>query len=96
MESTTYEFTARSKTAVERPKLMSGWTLAGFAVLVLIPLMLMFPKQSLLREAAQQRLGDPLTVSYLINLLRAEPGNIELRLLLAEHKTHLGDTNGVA
>jgi Tfp pilus assembly protein PilF len=96
MESTTYEFTARSKTAVERPKLMSGWTLAGFAVLVLIPLMLMFPKQSLLQQAAQQRLGDPLTVSYLGNLLRAEPGNIELRLLLAEHKTHLGDTDGVA
>ncbi|MDO8926485.1 MAG: tetratricopeptide repeat protein [Sideroxyarcus sp.] len=96
MQSTTYEFTARSKAGIERPKLMSGWTLAGFAVLVLIPLVMIFPKQSLLRQASQQRLGDPLTVSYLGNLLRAEPGNIELRLLLAEHKTHLGDTEGVA
>lgn len=75
---------------------MSGWTLAGFAVLVLIPLVLIFPKQSLLREVSQQRLGDPLTVNYLDNLLRAEPGNLELRLLLAEHKTHLGDLADVA
>jgi hypothetical protein len=96
MSATSYEFTARAKQQIVRPKLMSGWTLAGFAVLVMIPLVLIFPKQSLLREVSQQRLGDPLTLNYLANLVRAEPGNLELRLLLAEHKTHLGDLENVA
>ncbi len=96
MPSTTYEFTARAKQTAKRPQLMSVWALAGFAVLVMIPLVMIFPKQSLLREASEQRLGDTLTINYLINLLRAEPDNLELRLLLAAHKIHLGETEGVA
>jgi hypothetical protein len=96
MSSTTYEFSARGKPGSERPQLLSGWSLAGFAVLVLIPLAMMFPKQELLRQASQQRLGDPLTISYLTNLLRTEPNNLELRLLLAEHKIYLGELDGVA
>ena len=70
---------------------MSNWTLVGFAIVVLIPLVMIFPKQELLQQAAQQRLGDVLTVSYLTNLMKADPGNLELRLLLAEHKIHLNE-----
>ena len=69
---------------------MSGWTLAGFALVVLIPLVMIFPKQELLRQASRQRLGDMLTVNYLSNLLKADRGNLELRILLAEHKIKLG------
>jgi Tfp pilus assembly protein PilF len=95
MSATSYEFIARGKLHTERPKLMSGWTLAGFAVLVMIPLVMIFPKQSLLREASHQRLGDLLTINYLTNLLHAEPGNLELRLLLAEHRLQLGETEDI-
>lgn len=90
MQSTTYEFPARGKLIPERPRLMSAWTLAGFAVVVLIPLVMTFPKQELLQQASQQRLGDMLTVNYLTNLLKTEPGNLELRMLLAEHQIFLG------
>jgi hypothetical protein len=95
MQSTSYEFTARGKLGLERPRLMSNWTLVGFAVVVLIPLVMIFPKQDLLRQAAQQRLGDPLTIGYLTNLLKADPHNLELRILLAEHRIFLGETDGI-
>ena len=74
---------------------MSNWTLAGFAVVVLIPLVMIFPKQELLRQASQQKLGDVLTVNYLTNLLKADPDNLELRILLAEHKIHLKEMEEV-
>lgn len=95
MLSTSYEFTARGKQGLERPRLMSGWTLAGFAFVVMIPLVMIFPKQILLRQASQQNLGDVLTVTYLTNLLKADQGNMELRILLAEHKIHLKQTREV-
>lgn len=91
MQSTSYEFTARGKQGADRPHLMSGWTLAGFALVVLIPLVMIFPKKELLEQASQQRLGDLLTVNYLSNLLKTEPGNLDLRMLLADHKIYLGD-----
>ncbi len=95
MSSTSYEFTARAKQTRPRPKLMSAWTLAGFAVMVMIPLVMIFPKQDLLQQASQQRLGDTLTVNYLSNLLKADPGSLELRLLLAEHRIFLRESDGI-
>lgn len=91
MRSKNYEFIARAKLGAERPRLLSPWTLAGFAVVVLLALVLIFPKQELLRQATREKLGDPLTASYLANLLKTDPANLELRLLLAEHKIHLGE-----
>ena len=95
MPSTNYEFTARGKQGLDRPHLMSYWTLAGFALVVLIPLVMTFPKQELLRQATRQKLGDPLTVSYLANLLNADPGNLGLRILLAEHKIQMKNEGDV-
>ena len=91
MRSKSYEFIARGKPDAARPRLLSLWALAGFAVVVLLSLVLTFPKQELLRQAEREKLGDPLTASYLANLLKTDPANLELRLLLAEHKIRLGD-----
>ncbi len=91
-----YEFTARAKQTRLRPTLMSSWTLAGFAVIVMIPLVMIFPKQDLLQQASQQKLGDELTVSYLGNLLKADPGSLELSVLLAEHRIFLNESEGMA
>lgn len=96
MQSKNYEFIARGKLGADRPRLLSSWTLAGFAVVVLLPLALIFPKQELLRQAAREKLGDPLTVNYLANLLKTDPANLELRLLLAEHKIHLGELRDIS
>jgi len=74
---------------------MSTWTLAGFAVLVIILLILIFPKPMELRRASQTRLDDPLAANYLANLLKSDPANLALRLLLARHKLHLHETDGL-
>ena len=85
MLSTNYEFPARAKLNAQRPRLLSAWTLAGFALAVLSVLVIIFPKHELLKEAMLEKMGDPLTANYITNLLRTDPGNLELRLLLAEH-----------
>ncbi len=74
---------------------MSVWTTAGFALMVMIPLVMIFPKQALLQQVSQQKLGDPLTVNYLSNLLRADPASLELRLLLVEHRMFLHEYDGM-
>ncbi|WP_407899985.1 tetratricopeptide repeat protein [Ferrigenium sp. UT5] len=74
---------------------MSAWTLAGFAAMVMVPLVMIFPKQDLVRQATQQKLGDALAVSYLNNLLKADPGNLELRVFLAEHRLFLREYDGL-
>ncbi len=91
MTSASYEFTARAKSQRDRPRLMSVWALTGFAVLVTIPLTIAFMKEDLLLQAERERLGDSLSVSYLTNLLRTEPENLELRVWLAENKIYLGE-----
>ena len=36
-----------------------------------------------------------MTIGYLTNLLKADPHNLELRILLAEHRIFLGETEGI-
>lgn len=91
MQSKSYEFIARGKLPADRPRLLSNWTMAGFAVVVALALALTFPKQELIQQAAREKSGDPLTASYLANLLKTDPNNLELRALLAEHKLQLGE-----
>lgn len=91
-----YGLSARNSDQVTRPHLLSPWVLVGFALSIVLVLLLIFPKQDLLRQAARERLGDPLTVSYLANLLRTSPHNLEMRLLLAEHKLFLGEFDEVS
>lgn len=94
MQSASYAFIACNKPGAVRPRLMSTWTLAGFAVLVIILLIMIYPKPAVLRQASQARLGDPLAANYLANLLKTDPANLALRLLLARHKLHLHETDG--
>ena len=68
MPSTNYEFSARGKLNTDRPRLLSGWTLAGFAIAVLLLLALIFPKHSSVQQVLRDQLGDTLSINYLINL----------------------------
>ncbi len=90
-----YKSIVPAKPRAKRPRLVSYWTLAAFAVLVLIPLVLAFPKQYLLRQAEQAKLGDIVAVTYLTNFLMADQDNLQLRTLLAEHKIFRGELSDV-
>lgn len=74
---------------------MSGWALIGFALGVLFPLVMVFPKQELMQRTGQQKLGDPLTVNYLKNLIFADPKNLEMRFRLVEHLIYLNRVEGI-
>lgn len=64
--------------------------LVGFTLLTAAPLLLIYPKKELTEKVTHAKLGDPVTVSYLTNLLRTDPNNMELRVFLAENKLYLG------
>jgi hypothetical protein len=53
-------------------------------------LYLLFPRQSLLDMVRIEQGNDSLTAGYIAALLRTEPGNHELRLLLAEKRFAMG------
>ena len=53
-------------------------------------LFLLFPKQSLMDKVHAERGNDSLTAGYIAALLRTEPANHELRLLLAEKRYAMG------
>ena len=70
----------------QRVRILSLWGLLGVAVLVAGLLVLLFPKQTLLEQVRRDSGNDELSANYLTSLLRTDPGNEELRLLLAEKK----------
>lgn len=63
---------------------------AGIALLAMLTLYLLFPRQALIEQVRLEKGNDALTENYLTNLLRAEPFNHELRILLAEKRFALG------
>ncbi len=54
-------------------------------------LALVYPKQTLIQQVSQHREANPLTLSYLANLVRTEPSNAELRALLIEQRVLAGE-----
>ena len=62
----------------------------GIALLTILTLYLLFPRQALIEQVRLEKGNDALTENYLTNLLRAEPFNHELRILLAEKRFALG------
>jgi len=68
---------------IPRLALTSAWQLALIALLVTLLLVLIFPRRALVESLYQQDNLDPLTLSYIQNLYRAEPGNADVALLLA-------------
>jgi len=58
--------------------------------MVAATLVLLFPRKTLLDQVAIETRNDPLTVNYLTSLLRTDPHNVDLRILLAEKKISVG------
>lgn len=67
-----------------RARILSTGGLLVVAGMVLVVLVLLFPRRELIDRLRAERRNDELSVSYLANLLTSEPDNDELRVLLAE------------
>ena len=70
---------------------MSLGATLGFALLVCVVLVLMFPKQALIEQVRNVEGNDQLSAAYIVNLLKTEPRNTELYLLLAQKRVALGE-----
>lgn len=68
---------------VNRLELTTPLRLVGIAVLVGAVLVVIFPRGTLVEMLYKQRDFDPLTVSYIHNIYRAEPNNADVALFLA-------------
>lgn len=89
------ESIARASTSGGRPHLLSIWELTAFTAVVLVSLAGAFIHQELVVKSEKERLGDPLSVAYMENLLRTDPDNLGVRLRLAENEIYLGKIAGV-
>ncbi len=69
-----------------RARIVSTGGLLAVAAMVLFVLVLLYPKRTLIEQLRDEPRNDPLSVSYLGNLLKSDPDNAELRLLLAERQ----------
>ena len=76
---------------LERPRLIAPWLIMLTAALLLVVLALIFPFKALVERIIATNRDDPLTLSYLHNLLRTDPQNPELRLVLARRQLSAGD-----
>ena len=70
--------------------MLSPWAMAGITLLVGVALVLLFPRKTLVEESRRESRNSPLAAAYLANMLTDEPGNMELRFLLAQKKFSLG------
>jgi len=77
----------------ERPVLAPAWLIALLAALVGGGLWLLYPRQDLERRLATSTASTDIALSviYLQNLLRSDPGNAQLRLLLVRQHMRLGE-----
>lgn len=65
-----------------RLQLASNWQLLLVAILMLGLLRVIFPQKALVEKLYDQEQVDELTLSYIENLHRTEPGNADLTILL--------------
>jgi len=75
--------------AAERPRLAPLWLIALLAAFVGVALVLLYPRQDLERLLTATP-DTPIAEAYLDNLLRTDPNNPRLRLLLARRQAELG------
>lgn len=78
----------RSKLAaasVERPRLAPPWSITLLGVLVLGVLVAIYPHKALVNRIIEAP-PNAVTEAYLVNLLRTDPGNPQLGLMLARHR----------
>lgn len=71
--------------------MLSAWALGGIALMIGAALVLVYPRRTLIDQVQRARGNDPLTLAYLTNLVKTEPRNAELRVLLAEKKFAAGE-----
>ena len=74
----------------ERPVLAPGWLIVLMAAMVCVALWLLYPRQDLERRLAETT-ESALSLNYVDNLLRSDPHNPQLRLLLAQRQMANGD-----
>ena len=70
--------------------MLSGWALGGIALMVGVTLVLIYPRRALIDQLERGGSKDALTLAYLGNLVRTEPDNAALRMLLAEKQFAAG------
>ena len=79
-----------SAQATERPVLAPDWLVLAMAAMVCLALWLIYPRQDLEKRLAGLAESE-LTNAYLSNLLRSDPDNPHLRLLLAQRQIAHGE-----
>ena len=79
----------------ERPLLAPYWLTILLTGMVCVALWLLYPRQNLERRLASAQDDSALSTAYLINLLRSDPNNPQLRLLLAKHQAQQGELEQV-
>lgn len=79
-----------SAQATERPVLAPDWLVLAMTALVCLALWLIYPRQDLEKRLAGLAESE-LTNAYLSNLLRSDPDNPHLRLLLAQRQIAHGE-----
>ena len=72
----------RNAVRSERPTTVPHWLIALLAVLIGGALWMLFPKQALERRLADSADDSELSLNYLSNLLKSDPGNERLQSLL--------------
>ncbi len=68
---------------IPRLGLASHWQLCMIGLLVLVLLVMIFPRKALVEKLYAQETLDELTLSYIQNLYRANPRNTDVAILLA-------------
>ena len=84
-----------SAPAVERPVLAPHSLTILLAGMVCAALWLLYPRQDLERRLASAQDDSALSTTYLNNLLRSDPDNPQLRLLLAQRQAAQGEVEQV-
>ena len=79
----------------DRPVLAPAWLITLLASMVGGGLWMLYPRQDLERRLAEAT-ESALSVAYLHNLLRSDPQNPQLRLLLAQRQLAHGELDVLA
>jgi hypothetical protein len=76
-------------TTIERPRLAPPWLIALLGAMVLAVLVGIYPHQTLIKRILEAPAGE-ITEAYLTNLLRTDPKNPKLRIMLARNQLATG------
>lgn len=82
---------ASADSPLPRLPLIRNRELLALAVVLVAQLYLIFPDGQLFTQLINRSPSSALNIAYLENLLRSDPGNIALRLRLAESRAEQGD-----